>query len=802
MTLTALLSALALVAALAASAALAGPPSGSPANAFPPATKGTPSDGKKLKVTRGVWEGAKPIAYSYQWQRCSAAGDECMTLSAAKGSSYQLSSEDVGHTLRALVTATNAQGALTDTTSSSSKITPVGPRRRKSASIAGIAQDGQTVTVTGGTWKGSQPMSFTYQWQSCRSGTCTAISGATAQSYRADTSELGEKLRAIVTATNSAGSSSAASKTSAKVIAGPPVSLTAPTISGLVLVGQTVSAEVGTWGGTGPFQYSYQWRSCNLLSECTDIVGATEATYTVSPLDVASSLQVLVTAANSLGSAQAASAPTSAISAVLPSNTTLPSISGLLQDGGLLSAIAGSWSGTGPLAYSYEWELCNAAGASCEAVSGAAGSTLSLIAGQVGSTVRVIVTATNSAGSTSATSEASSLVKALLPSNTALPSVSGLLQDGGLLSALTGSWSGTEPLSYSYQWELCNAAGAACGDIVEAAAATLSVIAGEVGSTLRVVVTASNGAGSTSAISEASSLVKALLPSNSALPSISGLLQDGGSLSAVTGNWSGTGPLSYSYQWELCNAAGGSCEAVSGAVGSTLGLIGTEVGSTVRVIVTASNGAGSTSATSEASGLVKALLPSNTTLPSISGLLQDGSTLTATKGSWSGTAPLSYTYQWELCNASGAACKNISEAVSSGLGLIAGEVGSTVRVVVTATNGAGSTSAISEASGLVKALLPSNTTLPSISGLLQTGALLSALKGGWSGTEPISYTYQWQLCSALGGSCGNVSKATEPTFKLALLDVGLTLRVIVTATNAAGSTSATSAVTGLISGLL
>ena len=43
----------------------------------------------------------------------------------------------------------------------------------------------------------------------------------------------------------------------------------------------------------------------------------------------------------------------------------------------------------------------------------------------------------------------------------------------------------------------------------------------------------------------------------------------------------------------------------------------------------------------------------------------------------------------------------------------------------------------------LKALLPANTTLPSIGGLLQLGQLLSVVKGGWTGTEPISYSYQW-----------------------------------------------------------
>jgi hypothetical protein len=587
---------------------VAQPASGPPLNGSLPSLKGSPTDGKKLKATRGVWSGAKPIAHSYEWQQCSAAGDECTTIASANAASYQLVSADVGHTLRALVTASNAQGASTATSPASSPIASVGPRRRKSATISGLAQDGQIVTVVGGTWKGSQPMSFTYQWQACRSGACSTIAGATQPSYRVNSSQLGEKLRAIVTATNGAGSKGAASKTSAKVIAGPPVSLVAPSVTGTVLVGQTLSADVGEWGGTGPFEYTYQWRTCNLLGECSDVAGATGPTYTVSPLDVASSVEVAVSATNSLGSASATSTPTSAIDAVLPANTGLPSIAGLLQDGGVLSALTGSWTGTEPLSFSYQWELCNAAGASCEAISSAVTSTLGLLAGDVSSTLRVIVTATNSAGSTSATSDATSPVSALLPSSTGLPSIAGLLQDGGTLSALTGSWSGTGPLSYSYQWQLCNASGGACKNIAEAVGSTLGLLAGDVGSTLRVVVTATNGAGSTSATSEATSLVKALLPANTTLPSIGGLLQLGQLLSVAKGGWTGTEPISYSYQWQLCSALGGGCGNVSKATERTFKLALTDVGLTLRVIVTATNAAGSTSATSAVTGLISGLL--------------------------------------------------------------------------------------------------------------------------------------------------------------------------------------------------
>src|SRR6202790_5421604 len=149
----------------------------------------------------------------------------------------------------------------------------------------------------------------------------------------------------------------------------------------------------------------------------------------------------------------------------------------------------------------------------------AAESTLKLAVADVGSTLRVVVTATNAAGSTSATSAATGLVGALLPANTSLPSVAGSLIDGQLLSGATGSWSGTGPISYAYQWQLCNAKGESCKDIAEAAESTLKLGAADVGSTLRVVVTATNAAGSTSATSAATGLVGALLPANTSLPS-------------------------------------------------------------------------------------------------------------------------------------------------------------------------------------------------------------------------------------------------------------------------------------------
>ena len=82
---------------------------------------------------------------------------------------------------------------------------------------------------------------------------------------------------------------------------------------------------------------------------------------------------------------------------------------------------------------------------------------------------------------------------AVPPTNASPPSIAGVAQLGATLTADEGTWSGTAPFTFSYQWRRCNAAGAACVDIVGATSKTYVVVAADVDSRLRVAVTASNG---------------------------------------------------------------------------------------------------------------------------------------------------------------------------------------------------------------------------------------------------------------------------------------------------------------------
>ena len=104
---------------------------------------------------------------------------------------------------------------------------------------------------------------------------CQPIEGATGTEYRVQTADIGKRLRNVITAANAAGSASQRSTATAKVLPGSPLNLVPPKVSGTPLVGQTLTAENGTWVGTPPIEYAYQWYACT-MSGCEKLVGQTE----------------------------------------------------------------------------------------------------------------------------------------------------------------------------------------------------------------------------------------------------------------------------------------------------------------------------------------------------------------------------------------------------------------------------------------------------------------------------------------------------------------------------------------------
>jgi len=89
-------------------------------------------------------------------------------------------------------------------------------------------------------------------------------------------------------------------------------------------------------------------------------------------------------------------------------------------------------------------------------------------------------------------------------------------------------------------------------------------------------------------------------------------------------------------------------------------------------------------------------------------------------------------------------------------------------------------------------VVPQNLGVPTVSGTLRVGNILTAGTGTWIGSEPLEFSYQWLRCDARVNSCVPISTTAEATYTLTPVDFGSTIRVAVTATNAAGSAVATS----------
>lgn len=291
-----------------------------PTNTTKPSIYGTQKQGETIHADHGKWTPSSGTTYEYQWFRCKSDGSDCNAVTTALSSNdYQLGSDDVGKRLYVSVRATNSgdQSAWVSSGKTGVIVTSgIAPSNRTQPEISGTAQDNQTLTASPGTWIGADPKSYSYTWQRCDSDGKNCSNIYTGQSYRVTSNDVGHRLRVLVRATNSIGSGNAASDPTAVVLAAgsAPRNTVKASIAGVARLGSRLTANVGTWAGSAPITYLFQWYRCDGNgNNCGAIGSAFQSTYTLTGADVGHRIRVVVVAKNGLGSAQVFTDPTAVV---------------------------------------------------------------------------------------------------------------------------------------------------------------------------------------------------------------------------------------------------------------------------------------------------------------------------------------------------------------------------------------------------------------------------------------------------------------------------------------------------------
>jgi hypothetical protein len=390
-----------------------------------------------------------------------------------------------------------------------------------------------------------------------------------------------------------------------------------------------------------------------------------------------------------------------------PANTAPPTVSGSAVVGQALNATSGSWSGTTPISYAYQWLRCNSSGASCSSISGATASSYTPVTADVASTLRAQVTASNSAGQATAQSAQTQAVQS------AAASTFGTTTVGTATDYATADLKEVSVYSVAQAGSVSKLTGYISG---------LGASSGS--QRLRAVLYA-DSSGSPGALLGTSNEITVAggkawgwvdFPFPSAISISAGKVWMG----YIATSTSNLTQLRYS---SVTNELHYNNNSYSSGASSPFG--------TPKLASMHYSLYGTYASTSSAS-----TLPVNTTAPTVSGSAVVGQALNATSGSWSGTTPISYAYQWLRCNSTGGSCSSIAGATTSAYTSVTADVGSTLRAQVTASNSAGQATAQSAQTQVMQAA-PSPSPSP--------GAGLANLWVGASGTcarsaSPVAYS--------------------------------------------------------------
>ena len=243
-----------------------------------PTVAGTPEVDRYLTAAIGPW-GPAPVSLRWQWLR----GDR--RIKGATDTSYRLTVADLGERISVRVVGDAEFFASTTRTSEPTRRVQPGELTRTPTPVySGIAQVGRTITALPKEW-GPGQVGLTYQWFSER----REIAGATRPEYVVRPADEGRRLRVRVTGSRPGYRPASQLSGFTDPVAPGDLTPATPAISGLAVVGQTLSADGGDWG-PGQVDLTYQW-----LRDGLPIEGAAESTYDLGAVDAGHLVSVRIT---------------------------------------------------------------------------------------------------------------------------------------------------------------------------------------------------------------------------------------------------------------------------------------------------------------------------------------------------------------------------------------------------------------------------------------------------------------------------------------------------------------------------
>jgi hypothetical protein len=213
---------------------------------------------------------------------------------------------------------------------------------------------------------------------------------------------------------------------------------TEPIITGTPTVLQTLQVSSnGTWTAT-PTGYTYQWQHCdNVTYICTDIAGATTASYVLVASDIGQRVAAMVTATYGVDTASATSNWTKPVEGIAPTGPA-PTLTGIARVGETLTASVGEWQGQGPLTTTWSWGRIESLEAqSGGEIEGANSNTYTLTPDDLGMIVVAVVIVTGPLGTGYASAPSAPVVAA--------PAAGGASQATNTGTTITVSGSGFAP---------------------------------------------------------------------------------------------------------------------------------------------------------------------------------------------------------------------------------------------------------------------------------------------------------------------------------------------------------------------